>query len=62
MQRWASVTKVVHESYWSSERPKASSEVLDLDRRTDMSYSARFGEKMRAAGSKSQMDLELRVE
>jgi hypothetical protein len=55
------VTKADRESYWSSGRPKASSEVLDLDRRTDMHYSARLGEKTRAAGSKSQTDLKLRV-
>jgi hypothetical protein len=43
---------VVCESYWSSEQPKASLGVLELDRRTDMNYSARFGEKMRIAESK----------
>jgi hypothetical protein len=42
---------------WAEERPKASSEVLDLDRRTDMNYYAGFGEKMRFAGSKSQAGL-----
>jgi len=47
---------------WTEERPKASSGVLDLGRRTDMNYYAGFGEKMRVAGSKSQVDLELRVE
>jgi hypothetical protein len=35
--------------------------VLDLDRRTDMNYYAGFGEKIRVAGSKSQVDLELPV-
>jgi hypothetical protein len=47
---------------WAEEQPKASLEVLDLDRRTDMNYYAGFGEKMRVAGSKSQVGLELRVE
>jgi hypothetical protein len=38
-----------------------SSEELDLDRRTDVNYYAGFGEKIRVAGSKPQLDLELRV-
>jgi hypothetical protein len=44
------------ESYWSSERPKVSLELLGLDCRTDMNYSAGIGEKMRAAGLEQQVD------
>jgi hypothetical protein len=46
---------------WAEEQSKASLEVLDLDRRTDINYHAGFGEKLRVADSKSQVDLELPV-
>ena len=38
-----------------------NSEVLDLDRQTDMNCYAGLGEKMMIVGSKKQVDLELRV-
>jgi len=38
-----------------------SSEVLDLDRQTDMNCYAGLGEKMMVVGSKKLADMELRV-
>jgi hypothetical protein len=50
VQRWALMIKVVCDSHRSSERPKTSSEVLELDRRNEISHHAGFGKNKAVAG------------